>query len=227
MANEVDFLRLPLYNYAESDYLAGVTRGTSKRWVDGYEYWDTRGMKVVRPPVTAREREQGGISFLDLIEIRAIGNLKAAGFSLKEIRNIVLTCQQIYKVEHPLVTLRFKVSGRDIFVHQSGDLVEVGKRRGQYAWYDFLAPFLRDVEYEHELARRWYPLGMDKLVVVDPDYGYGLPVVRRSGVRTEIVFERFQVGESIQEIAEGFNLQREEVEQALQFESRLVKKPAA
>lgn len=227
---DLEFVRLPLYSYAESDYLASVTRGTSKRWIDGYEYWDARGNRVVRPPVTLQANDHAGISFLDLIEIRAIGNLKVAGFSLRKIRDIVLACQQIFKVEHPLVTFQFKVSGRDIFVPEHRDnevLVDVGRQRGQYVWHDVLAPFLEDVEYEHDLARRWYPLGTDKLVVVDPDYGYGLPVVRETGVRTEILFERFQVGESIQEIAEGFNLQAEEVEQALQFESRLAKKPAA
>lgn len=227
MRDESELLRLPLYGYAESDYLAAVSRGTSKRWIGGYEYWNPHRNRVVQPPVTALNREAGGISFLDLIEIRAIGNLREAGFSLREIRSIVLNCQRILDVDHPLVTLQFKTSGRDIFVQEGRELVEVGKLRGQRAWYDFLAPFLQDVEYEHRLARRWYPLGVDKLVVVDPDYGYGLPVVRDSGVRTEIVFERFQVTGSMQEVAEDFKLRPEEVEQAIQFETRLITKRAA
>lgn len=227
MRNELDLLHLPLYSYAECDHLAAMTRGTSKRWIEGYEYWNLQGDRVARPPVTEGTRKLGGISFLGLIEIRAIGNLKDAGFSLREIRDIVLNCQQILRVDHPLVTLKFKTSGREIFVHERGEIVEVGKRRGQHAWYDFLAPFLQDVEYEHRLARRWYPLGVDKLVVVDPDYGYGLPVVKQSGIRTEIVFERFRVTGSIHEVSEDFKLRPEEVEQAIQFESTLVKKRAA
>lgn len=226
MGDELDILHVPLYSYAESDHLAGVTRGTSKRWIDGYEYWSADGNRIVLPPVTLVEYEHNGISFLDLIEIRAIGNLKAAGFSLRNIRDIALTCQQMFGETHPLVTLRFRTAGPDIFVPSNGSLIEVGKKKGQHAWKEFLAPFLQDVEYEHEMARRWYPLGKANLVVVDPDYGFGLPVTRNSGVRREIIQERFQVGDSVDQIAQDFNMHRDEVEQALRFESKLATKAA-
>ena len=32
-------LMRPLYGFAEADRLAGVTRGTSRRWLKGYRYW--------------------------------------------------------------------------------------------------------------------------------------------------------------------------------------------
>jgi uncharacterized protein (DUF433 family) len=216
----------PLYSYGESDYLAQVTPGTSKRWLDGYQYWRPSGERVAQPPVTPGSRPDGGVTFLDLMEITAIGLLKQAGFSLPRIRDIVSNCQDILGLQRPLVTVQFKTDGREIFVDQGAALLEVGRRKGQQAWNEFLAPFLEEIDYEHELARRWYPLGRDKLVVIDPAYGHGLPVVRDTGVRTEIVFERFQVGESIREIAGDFNIQPDEVEQALQLESRLAKRAA-
>jgi uncharacterized protein (DUF433 family) len=111
-------------------------------------------------------------------------------------------------------------------VEQGAHLLEVGRRRGEQAWSHFLAPFLHDVEYEYDLARRWFPQGQRQHIVVDPDYGHGLPIVLGSGVRTEIILERFQVGETMREIAEDFNISPDEVEQALQFETRLAKRAA-
>src|SRR5690242_10958767 len=113
---EIERLRIPLYSYAEADYLAGVSRGTSKRWLEGYEYRDGRDYRVVQPPVTPQLRNYEGVSFLDLIEVGAIGCLRDVGFPLRRIREIVSNCQRILGVPHPLASLRFKTDGREIFV---------------------------------------------------------------------------------------------------------------
>jgi uncharacterized protein (DUF433 family) len=225
---QVADLNSALYSCVEADHLAAVTPGTSKRWLGGYVYRSRGGQVVGQLPVTvyAQSHVEEGPSFLDLVEVKAIGELKEAGFSLGKIREIVANCQQFMDVDRPLVRLKFLTDGRIIFVEHGEDLLEVGRRKGQHAWFDFLAPFLKELDYEHDLARRWYPLGKEKLVVVDPDYGYGFPVVKNSGVRTEIVLERFQVGETIEEIAADFNIQPIEVQQALQFEARLAKRAA-
>mgnify|MGYP003947620521 CR=1 FL=1 len=54
--------------------------------------------------------------------------------------------------------------------------------------------------------------------MVDPDYGFGYPVIADSGVRTEIILERFKAGDLEKQIAEDFNVDPIDVERALQFE---------
>ena len=213
-------LRLPRYSYAEADYLAKVSRGTSKRWLSGYEYVRPRGGRVRQPPVTPGVEVEEAVSFVDLVEIVAIGKLKGRGFSLRQIRQIVKNSQDFFEVERPLPTLRFKTGGREIFVSGAYELIEVGARRRMRAWTEVLEPFLEDLDYdtEVELANRWWPLGKVNPIVVDPEYAYGLPVIVDSGVRTEIVLERFQAGDLEEQIAKDFNIKRVEVERALQFE---------
>ncbi|HXG35913.1 MAG TPA: DUF433 domain-containing protein [Dehalococcoidia bacterium] len=209
---------LPLYNYAEADYLANVSRGTSKRWLSGYHYRRT-GRHVTQPPVTQRiRREEIGVSFIDLVEIVAIGRLKSYGFHLTQIRQIVATCQKWLETTRPLVTLKFKIGGKEIFVSKGDQLLEVGRRRGMHAWNEILEPFLEELDYTDEHASRWWPLGKANPIVIDPDYGYGFPVIVNSGVRTETILERVQAGELLRQIAEDFNLEPVDVERALQFE---------
>ena len=209
----------PRYSYAEADYLAKASTGTSKRWIKGYQY--TRNGETVHiPAVTPSDPLGGALSFIDLVEVAAITRLKALGWSLQRIRGIVDACQVYFDIPRPLPTLRFKVGLRDAFVEDGDLLVAVGGRHlGERAWSDILSPFLNELEYDTTgLAERWWPLGKNHIVVVDPDYGYGLPVVRGSGVRTEIIRERAQAGDLSDEIARDFNLSREEVDRALQFE---------
>jgi uncharacterized protein (DUF433 family) len=220
-------LELPLYTYSEADYLVGASRGTASRWLSGYQFRDSRGRPVRRPPVTLQaERDAKGVSFIDLVELVAIRALKDFGFTLLEIREVVTNCQELTDVPRPLASLEFKAGGRELFITQENTLVEVLRGRGRRAWQEVLEPFLATLDYQDHMARRWWPLGRDVPVLLDPEYGFGFPVVQGTGVRTEILLERFQIGELPEQIAKDFNLTHLEVERALQFElSRL--KPAA
>jgi uncharacterized protein (DUF433 family) len=213
-----EHLTSPRYTFAEADRLAGVSRGTARRWLSGYAYRDEAGRSVNLPPITPRSAESEAASFLDVVEIVAIGGLKDAGFSTRQIRQIVRNCQEILGVQRPLSTLKFKVGGRDVFVDQGDVLVDVGRRKRMQAWNDILEPFLANLDYTDDVASRWWPLGRDVPIVVDPEYGQGLPVVEGSGVRTEIIRERAEAGDLIEQIASDFNLDRTDVERALQFE---------
>ena len=212
----------PMYSYAEADRIAGVSRGTSKRWVRGYSY-RSNGARVSAVPVTKGVMQPGepGVSFFELIEVAAIGRLKEIGWSLRAIRAAVESCQALLDLQRPLVTERFKSDGRDFFVQSEGELIElgIGRRKGERAWTEVLDPFLKTVAYEGEFVRRWWPIGQHRRVIVDPEYGFGLPVVAGSGVRTEIIYEQVQGFMPQQRIAEDFNITLEDVEHAIQFEA--------
>ncbi|MFN8636983.1 MAG: DUF433 domain-containing protein [Chloroflexota bacterium] len=214
----IESLTAPRYSFAEADRLAGVSRGTARRWLAGYAYRDAGGQRAVMPPMTLGKPAADAASFLDVVEIVAIGRLKRADFSTKAIRQIVQNCQQILGVSRPLTSVRFKVGGREIFVDRGETLVEVGRRKRMQAWNEVLAPFLVNLDYTGEVVSRWWPLGRAVPIVVDPSFGYGLPVIEGSGVRTEIIRERAEAGDLVEQIASDFNLDRLEVERALQFE---------
>ena len=222
LGRELERFERPAYSYAEADRIAGATRGTSKRWTRGYSYVAEEG-KVSLPPVTrgVDHPEVPGVSFFDLVEVAAITKLKDLGLSLPRIRQVVTICQELLELERPLISERFRSDGRDVFVQQGDALVElgIGVRRGRQAWDELLGPFLQTVEYEGEYVRRWWPLGQTKGVVVDPDFGFGLPVVAESGVRTEIVLEQVEAGVSPAQVADDFGLSRDDVDYALAFEA--------
>lgn len=211
----------PLYSFAEADRLAGVTRGTSGRWLKGYQYWYTPDELRTQPPVTPEVHRAEGISFLDLVEVVVVGKLRGKGFSLRRVRQINEYCRLALQAERPLVTEKFRTDGGDVFVMAShGYLLNVLHGAGMQAWEEVLDPFLDTLDYEDELARRWWPVGRGEPVVVDPEYGFGLPVVDGSSVRTEIIAERHAAGDDPDDIAYDFGVSPNKVEAALRFEGR-------
>lgn len=222
-SREHEAIRRPLYSFAEVDRLAWVTPGTSRRWLSeaGYHYWYSSEERRTLPPITPKpwRSPPEAASFTDLMEVAAIGKLKEKGFGLRRVRQINEYCRLYLGRDRPLVTETFKVEGRDIFIEAShGVLLNVGYEAGMQAWEEVLDPFLDTVEYENELVRRWWPLGRELGVVVDPDYGFGLPVISGTGVRTEIIAERHEAGDKNEEIAYDFGVTASQIEDALRYE---------
>lgn len=209
----------PRYTFAEADRLAKVGRGTSKRWLRGYTYWYTPDELRSSLPVNPQLEPLGNASFIDLMEVVMIGGLRRSGFSVPMIKKINSFCQVHLHLTRPLVTETFKVDGKEAFIIASQtELINVSTNAGMMAWNEVLDPFLESVDFEEQLIQRWWPRGRSEPVVLDSDYGFGLPVVYGTGVRTEIVAERYKAGDEEDMIAYDFSLEFEEVEAALRYE---------
>lgn len=218
-------LAAPRYSFAEAARLARVRPATSRRWIVGYSYRGEGGERVRKPPVAkGAPPAEGSASFADLVEVAAIRGLLDIGLPLPRIREIVENCRDLFQSERPLLSHRFRADGRDAFVQldgTGGELVSVLRGKGAIAWDEVLGPFLKTVEYEDEWVHRWWPAGRRTGVVVDPRFGYGLPVVAETGVRTEIIRERVEAGDSPERIGRDFGVPRRALEDALAFERSL------
>ena len=215
------------YHVPKKDLVAAleVPFDTEKlKIAEGLTLWDVlreelQNFRRKMPPVTWTPETKDAVSFADLMEVATIDKLRKKGFSFKQIRKINVTARFYLDTPRPLVTETFKVKGRNIFVDDGfGILVNVGQEAGMQAWDEVLDPFLDTVEYEGEIVRRWWPLGKDHVVVVDPDYGFGLPVIEGVGVRTEIIAERCEAGDSNKEITYDFGVTPDQIEDALLWE---------
>ena len=210
-------LAAPRYGFAEAARLAHVRPATARRWIAGYSH-RVEGGERGAPPA------EGPASFADLVEVAAIRGLLDLGLSIRGIRAIVETCRDRFQSERPLLSYRFRTDGRDAFVQFDGmgdELVSVLRGKGNTAWDEVLGPFLGTVDYEGDWVHRWWPGGRERTVVVDPRYGYGLPVVAGTGVRTEIIRERVEAGDSPEQIERDFGVSRRAVGHALEFERSL------
>jgi uncharacterized protein (DUF433 family) len=221
LAEQERLVSQPRYNLAEAAHLAGLSTSTARRWLVGYAFQTSAGLNMTMPPVAKQPTPDALVSFLDLVDLVAIKGFREAGYPLPTVRKVVDYCRDEMKVERPLGSVSFKVGGRDVFVSHGDELLEVGHGRGRLAWAEVLEPFLRQLDYGPKFATRWWPLGREQEVVVDPAFGFGLPVVAGTGVRTEILFERFSAGELIAEIADDFSVSELAVQRALQYEHRL------
>lgn len=86
---------------------------------------------------------------------------------------------------------------------------------------EVLAPYLRYLDYEPDTAARYWPLGKERSVVLDPQRSFGAPIVRR-GVPTSALAAavRAEAGD-VDKVARFYDVTRQEVSDAVEFEQRL------
>ena len=181
-----------MYTLAAAARLIHADRGAVKRWLFGYDYTrqhsDGRRQHHSDPLWTPQHSNaalgEKVIGFRDLLELRIVKEFVQHGVSMLVVRR----CLEFAKAEfgmadYPFTSQRFCTDGRTIFreVLRDGQEPEIlDLRSRQYVIREIIKPSLYSgIEYDGEMARRWYPEGRDrKTIVVDPAMQFGKPVLK-------------------------------------------------
>jgi uncharacterized protein (DUF433 family) len=166
------------------------------------------------------------LSFLDLVEVRFVNAFLRAGVPWKIIRLAAERARALSKSTHPFSTRRFRTDGRTIFaeaVEQSGESTLLDLVKSQYAFHQVISPTLYvGFDFgENDAVTRWWPLGKERQVVLDPLRGFGQPIVADAGISTTVLADAVESEGSIKAVAAWFDIKAAAVRDALAFEKRL------
>ena len=121
---------------------------------------------------------------------------------------------------------RFLVDGGHLFVGLSstGDapFLELGTH-GQIALEGVLRQRAQVLDFleagDNDCACRWYPLGRDAGVVIDPAVGWGTPVIVGTRINTRTLVRAVRAeGDDVQRVADLYEIPVSKVEAAMQYE---------
>ena len=170
----------------------------------------------------AADQEPGTGSFLDLVELRVMTALLAAGFRVRAVRRMRAELQQWSGHAHPFATHRLLHSGDRLYACLDDGLQTLG-HGGQTAMETVVEVVADEIDFTDDgVAFRWWPAGRDGGVMLEPDVSSGVPVVAGTRVATRILFDSFlREGEDAARVARMFRLEKEQVAGAVAYERRL------
>lgn len=181
----------PMYSFKEVSRLSGVSVQTVRNWLFGYTV-DERQV----PPLIKVSPDTTYCSFLNLVEIMVAARFrKAEGTSFLTVRRAYENAQKLFSLDYPFAHLRLKSIGRHIvhMIAMKGSLQALDTPE-QYTLPYLVIEMTDQLEYELELASKWYPLGKNIPIVVDPYVSSGVPVIEGRGIMVENIEKRFYVG---------------------------------
>ena len=214
-----------MYTFSEAAHLAGVSTTTVKNWLFGYT---VKGRDV--PPLLP-SKSGAMVSFLQMIEIMVAGRLRKSvsggkGLPFSTVREAYVNAQEEWNTEYPFAHLKLEALGGHV-VHflregSSRDSFQALDAPGQWTLPRLLRRETSDqLEYDDELAVRWFPIGKTVPIVVDPKLSTGMPVIMGRGVTVQAIRKRFNAGLNIDFIAEDFKMDRNLVKTALRYSERV------
>lgn len=204
----------PLYSSVEVSRYARVNPSTLR-------YWSSKDGSVIVTPDAIRNVSP--FSFINLVEAYVLERLRLAyHLPLQRIRRGVNWLKNTYGLDHPLAELNLETDGADLFIREFGIPINAS-RKGQAGFPDVLARYLQRIERdESKIPVRFYPYTYataPKIIVMDPTVEYGRPVITGTRITSRMIFDRYSGGESLHDIADDYDLNISQVEEAVRCES--------
>lgn len=218
-----------LYSFPRAAQLTGIPTQSLRRWALGRPAPEgsTAATGVIDLDLPDVDDERA-LSFLNLIELKLIGEFRRLNLPLQYIRRVVDVLHDSYNLEHPLACRRLLTDGRSIFaeIDEMGEFacIEIaGRRPNHFVMEEVVRPFFRDIEFydETDLAKRWFPAGATGGIVVDPLVAFGEPILIDHGIPTATLASLARAGDPVELIADWYEVPVDAARKAVEFERGL------
>lgn len=227
--------QIPAYTLFDASRHLHTPEQTIRNWAYGYPYATrTSGRRKTPPLIDVESGAVHDFSFFNLIELHVLGALRREhNVQMPRIRRAIEYLKQRLNSSRPLINEDMETDGIDIFVNKLGSLINASKD-GQLAMRALLHAHLKRIDRDaHGVAIRLFPftrtrielkaaqpiVEQPRLISIDPTVAFGRPVIAGSRVPTVEIFERFNAGESPDELAADFGRRLEEIHEALRCEN--------
>jgi uncharacterized protein (DUF433 family) len=219
----LSILERPVYGTSEAAGLLGLRPDRTRAWLDGYSRRDVRYPPVIRAEPTGDDIVTWG----EFVELGYLREYRHKGVPLQRLRPVIDELRREFGTPYPLATARPYVYGKDLVLElqERNDIprsIAIVISSGQtIALADEAKRFFKKVEFEppdEGDVRRLRPAGPASPVVIDPLVRFGRPSVQ--GVSTERLWELHDAGESVDEIADGYDMSTDVVRAAVAYEEQ-------
>jgi uncharacterized protein (DUF433 family) len=213
------------YSISDAARYLRIPAGTIRSWTIGRHYPTLGGCNFLKPLIPIKDIKPRLLSFTNLIEIHVLRAIrKHHKIDLPTVRTALDFIAEQFPVPHPLVNERFHTNGVDLFIEKYGSLIRASER-GQMELKDTLNAHLQRIELDDTgLAIKLYPFTRSheednpRIVAIDPRIAFGRLVIAGTGISTRVVAERYQAGESIDDLVYDYECDRLKIEEAIRCE---------
>ncbi|MGE5114685.1 MAG: DUF433 domain-containing protein [Acidobacteriaceae bacterium] len=223
-----DVRDLPIYSSAEASFYLDVPKVTIHNWLRARTFKD----KVFQPLVVPADPVAPTLSYNNLAELHILSVVtRVHKVKMKDVRRAMDYIKENYPSSHPLLSREFRTDGHDLFakIAEGGRLdpetnqIVNFTRHGQLGLSEILEQYLeRVIRDENFLPLKFYPVarGQDKnqkIVCIMPTVSSGRPIIDEIGIPVSSLWNRFDAGDTIPELADDYEISEDAVRAAIRY----------
>lgn len=227
--SDASLVGIGLYTPADAERLTGVRAGRIVRWLRGHGAPGRAYAPLWRSQVDLGDGRVF-LGFRDLMEVRVADAFIRTGLSPQRVRRAIDLARELVGLERPLSTTHFRTDGRTVFLRMAEDDTDrlIDLFRQQYAFRNVVEPSFKHVDFGDDgTPRRWWPLGRQGHVVVDPERAFGQPIESTTSVPVASLVTAVTAEGSERAAAEVWGVPVAAIRHALDFSIRAEARKAA
>lgn len=159
------------------------------------------------------------VNFYALIEIFVFDRLRKINVPSKKITKFHNYLSKKFDTKYPFAITNFIANGKELYFDFKGKWV-TGDGTEQIAFKEII-DFLGDkIDYDKEsnIASRYFPLGKNKNIVIDPNYRFGKPILKDTNLIVENIYDLYLAeGKNKDFISNLYNLPIEDVNDVIDY----------
>ena len=157
------------------------------------------------------------VNFYTLIELYVFDFFRQKKIPVNKIitahREIGTLLETPYPFCHTEVLMS---SGRNILLNYKGILLNASPGFQQEI-AEYVLPYSQKIEFQNQMAYKYFPLGKEKSIVVNPENQYGSPTFEGTGMKVSTIAGLLRAGELHHIIRKIYDLTEEQLEDAIQY----------
>lgn len=215
--NQVD-IGLGVYTPSEIAQILRIPSSKVNRWID--QYWDGKLGKQFEEKYSWKTADSKAVSFHTLVEFYVMMLFSDAGVKPHQVLKAHNELSEIYDTAFPFATKQaldsIRTDGKTIYFIQNKDSITLdGTKQFNLS---FVKVFFKNLDFDSDqLASRFWPMGKEKSILVDPERKFGHPIIEDRNIFPETLSNHFKAGDPIEYISLVYDLSEQQVMDAIQF----------
>jgi uncharacterized protein (DUF433 family) len=217
--NTTSIIGLGVYTLQEASLYSKISSKKLSRWL----YGSTNALPIIKSQLY----EQHLVSFLDLIQSKAIAKAHSLGISLQRIRQAIAFVTREYNIDFPLAHKYALVEfGNELHIQNKATKIitqVTGNQKKQELMTPIVSQFLQNLEFNaQDLAEKYTPFENNGIkIILNPKVQFGQPLVGNTGYRADILYKAYLAEDSYKSVADEFAVEIDDIKTAILYMNSL------
>lgn len=205
-----------MYTLPEISLILQLPQQKVRRWLK--DYFNSSLFKSHTHDYSWISNEHKMVNFLTMIEFYVFYKMREHHISASKILKAHDYLARTLNTPYPFASRQVLINGKEVLYNPKGELWINADKSEQIVIYDILKEFSVKIEFsDTKIAERFWPLGRNRAIVVDPHHKFGQPVLKGTNINTATIYAMYSSGEQIATISELYDISAEEIQDAIAF----------
>lgn len=204
-----------IYTVPDLAQILNLPQSKTRRWLT--DFYDQRLGAQYSGKYSWGDGRNKSTNFLTLIEFYVFYVLRDLEWSPRRILERHQFLKANLDTPYPFASSQLFVNKKDLLYAVDSAWIQTDKSN-QIMIDKMIGEFFKKIDFsKNETAERFWPLGKDHKIVVDPHHQFGQPVIDGTNINASTIFSMYESGEPKETISILYDLTPEEVNDAIQF----------